>query len=141
MVLAAVAPVLSYFYVDANLLGSRYLYLAQAGWVLILVAILETASDGRKAIFLPVLAILLGAWFVAGTMHIELWTEAARAATGYSLRRERRLPTVPRGPCMASRQRFRASRCSSMAFPRLRDRNWPAASASRPRQSSRVNAA
>ena len=78
MVLAAVAPVLSYFYIDANLLGSRYLYLAQAGWVLILVAILETASKGRKAIFLPVLGVLLGAWFVAGTMHIELWTEAAR---------------------------------------------------------------
>jgi hypothetical protein len=82
IVLAAVAPVLSYFYVDANLLGSRYLYLAQAGWVLVLVAVLETASDGRKAIFLPVLGILLGAWFVAGTLHIELWTEAARARDG-----------------------------------------------------------
>lgn len=79
MVLAAVAPVLSYFYIDANLLGSRYLYLAQAGWVLILVAALETASGGRRAIFLPVLGILLGVWFVAGTMHIELWTEAGRA--------------------------------------------------------------
>jgi hypothetical protein len=79
MVLAAVAPVLSYFYIDANLLGSRYLYLAQAGWVLILVAILESASEGRKAIFLPVLGVLLGAWFVAGTIHVELWTEAARA--------------------------------------------------------------
>jgi hypothetical protein len=79
MILAAVAPVLSYFYIDANLLGSRYLYLAQAGWVLILVAVLETASGGRKAIFLPVLGTLLAAWFVAGTMHIALWTEAARA--------------------------------------------------------------
>jgi hypothetical protein len=79
MVLAAVAPVLSYFYIDANLLGSRYLYLAQVGWVLILVGVLETASDGRRAIFLPVLGIMLCAWFVAGRMHIELWTEAGRA--------------------------------------------------------------
>jgi hypothetical protein len=79
MVLAAVAPVLSYFYIDANLLGSRYLYLAQAGWVLILVAVLETASDGRRAVFLPILGILLGAWIVSGTMHEGLWTEAARA--------------------------------------------------------------
>ena len=79
MVLAAVAPVLSYFYIDANLLGSRYLYLPQVGWVLILVAVLETASDGPKAIFLPVLGILLGAWFIAGTEHIELWQDAARA--------------------------------------------------------------
>lgn len=71
--------VLSYFYIDPNLLGARYRYLAQAGWVLILVAVLETASGGRRAIFLPVLGILLGAWFVAGTTHIELWTEAARA--------------------------------------------------------------
>ena len=47
--------------------------------MLILVAVLETASGGRRAIFLPVLGILLGAWFVAGTTHIELWTEAARA--------------------------------------------------------------
>ena len=79
MVLAAVAPVLSYFYIDADLLGSRYLYLPQAGWVLLLVAILQTASDGRRAVLLPVLGILLGAWFVAGTAHVELWTEAAQA--------------------------------------------------------------
>lgn len=78
MVLVAVVPVLAYFYIDPNLLGSRYLYLAQAGWVLTLVAVLETASGGRRGIFLPILGILLGAWFVAGTTHIELWTEAAR---------------------------------------------------------------
>jgi hypothetical protein len=79
MVLAAVAPVLSYFYVDADLLGSRYLYLAQAGWVLVLVSVLESASGGRTAIFLPVLGMLLGAWFIAGTAHTGLWTEAAQA--------------------------------------------------------------
>jgi hypothetical protein len=78
MVLAAVAPVLSYFYIDADLLGSRYLYLPQAGWVLVLVSVLETASRGRRAIFLPVLGMLLGAWFIAGTSHTELWTEAAQ---------------------------------------------------------------
>ena len=79
IVLAAVGPVLSYFYIDADLFGSRYLYLAQAGWVLALAAVLETVTDGRRVIFLPVLGILLGGWIVAGTRHIALWTEAARA--------------------------------------------------------------
>ena len=82
MVLAAVAPVLSYFYIDADLFGSRYLYLAQAGWVLALVAALETVSGGRRVIVLPLLTLLLGGWIVAGTLHIALWTEAARARDG-----------------------------------------------------------
>ena len=79
MVLAAVAPVLSYFYVDANLLGSRYLYLAQAGWALVLVAALETASHGRRALFLSLVGGLLAVWVVVARMHMELWADAARA--------------------------------------------------------------
>ena len=49
MALAAVAPAPD-FYIDANLLGSRYLYLAQAGWALVLIAAFQTASHGRKAL-------------------------------------------------------------------------------------------
>lgn len=79
MILAAVAPVLSYFYIDANLLGSRYLYLAQAGWALFLIAALQTASQGRKALFLSLLGGLLAVWLVVARMHIELWSDAARA--------------------------------------------------------------
>ncbi len=79
MALAAVAPVLSYFYIDANLLGSRYLYLAQAGWALVLIAAFQTASHGRKALFLSLVGGLLAVWLVVARMHVDLWTEAARA--------------------------------------------------------------
>ena len=51
MVLAAVAPVLAYFYVDPDLLGSRYLYLALTGWVLLLATSASSLSSrGGRAI-------------------------------------------------------------------------------------------
>lgn len=77
MVLGAAAPLMSLFYVDPDLLGSRYLYLAQAGWAMALVAILETASRRQRAIgiFLPV---LIAFWVVFAQAHTDLWIDAAR---------------------------------------------------------------
>jgi len=39
-------------------------------------------SGGRRVIVLPLLTLLLSGWIVAGTLHIALWTEAARARDG-----------------------------------------------------------
>jgi hypothetical protein len=79
MVLAAVAPVLSYFYIDPDLLGTRYLYLAQVGWVLILTGVFETASQQREPVLLPLVAGLLIVWFSVTSMHMKIWTDAGRA--------------------------------------------------------------
>ena len=77
MVLAAAAPLMSLFYVDPDLLGSRYLYLAQAGWAIALVAILETASRRRRTIggFLPILILLS---VLVAERHVSLWIEAGQ---------------------------------------------------------------
>jgi hypothetical protein len=79
MVLAAVAPVLSYFYIDDDLLGSRYLYLAQVGWVLILTVVFETASHKRDAVLVPLFGSLLVVWFAVTSLHMKIWTDAGRA--------------------------------------------------------------
>jgi hypothetical protein len=79
MVLAAVAPVLSYFYIDADLLGSRYLYLAQVGWVLVLTVVLQTASAHRDAVLLPLIGGLLVVSFAVTSMHMKIWINAGRA--------------------------------------------------------------
>ena len=51
IVLGAVAPVLAYFYVDPDLLGSRYLYLALTGWALLLATSANSLSSrGGRAI-------------------------------------------------------------------------------------------
>lgn len=77
MVLGAAAPLMSLFYVDPDLLGSRYLYLAQAGWAMGLVAILETASRRQRIIgvFLPV---LIAFWVFFAEAHTDLWIDAAK---------------------------------------------------------------
>jgi hypothetical protein len=74
MILAAVGPVLSYFFVDPDLLGSRYLYLAQLGWVLLMVAILQDRLRWR----VPVLLCVICASILAGRAHVRRWTDAAR---------------------------------------------------------------
>jgi hypothetical protein len=78
MVLAAAAPLMSLFYIDPDLLGSRYLYLAQAGWAIALAAILDTAGQRLRPVglFLPVLVSL---WVFFGERHVTLWIEAGRA--------------------------------------------------------------
>src|SRR5947208_13140696 len=43
-VIAAVAPVYSYFYVNTQLEGARYLYLAECGWTLLVVDLIWTVT-------------------------------------------------------------------------------------------------
>ena len=75
-VLGSVAPVLAYFYVDADLLGSRYLYLAVAGWVLLLVSC-AGALAGHRALALSPLVCLIAFWIPATRSHLALWQQAA----------------------------------------------------------------
>ena len=78
IVLCAVAPVLAYFYVDPDLVGSRYLYLALTGWVLLLATSASTVSsrDGRA---IAPLVCLIVFWVPATRSHVLLWQNAATA--------------------------------------------------------------
>ena len=78
MVLGAVAPVLAYFYVDPDLLGSRYLYLALAGWVLLLATSASSLSSRSHRAIAP-LACLIVFWTPATRSHLLLWQNAATA--------------------------------------------------------------
>ena len=76
MVLGAVAPVLAYFYVDPDLLGSRYLYLALVGWALMLAAGASALSP-RAGIAMAPLVCLIAFWIPATRSHVALWQNAA----------------------------------------------------------------
>ena len=75
-VLGSVAPVLAYFYVDADLLGSRYVYLAVSGWVLLLASCGGSLARYRAATLAP-LVFLLALWIPATRSHVAVWTRAA----------------------------------------------------------------
>jgi hypothetical protein len=78
MVLAAVGPVLAFFYVDPDLLGSRYLYLALAGWVLLL-ATSANSLNSRAGLAMAPLLCLIAFWIPATRNHLLLWQNAATA--------------------------------------------------------------
>jgi hypothetical protein len=75
-VLGSVAPVLAYFYVDPDLLGSRYVYLAVAGWALLLSS--GAAAFGpRQTPAIGFLLCVMALWVPATRSHIALWQRAA----------------------------------------------------------------
>ena len=76
MVLGAVAPVLAYFYVDPDLFGSRYLYLALVGWVLML-ATSANALSPRAGVAIAPLVCLIALWIPSTRSHLSLWQNAA----------------------------------------------------------------
>lgn len=76
MVLAAVGPVLTYFYVDPDLLGSRYVYLALTGWVLLLATSASSLSS-RAGVAMAPLLCLIALWIPAARSHLLLWQNAA----------------------------------------------------------------
>ena len=78
MVLAAVGPVLTYFYVDPDLLGSRYVYLALSGWVLLLATSCHSLSSRATLAMAPLLC-LTAIWIPATRSHLLLWQNAAAA--------------------------------------------------------------
>lgn len=80
-VVASVAPVYSLLFVARNLEGSRYVYLAAAGWSLLLAELVATALTGHAWGKRAALAATT-AWMAAGALatraHLESWQEAAR---------------------------------------------------------------
>ena len=80
-VVASVVPVYSMLFVARNLEGSRYVYLAAAGWSLLLADLVRTAlaghAWGKRAAL-----VATTAWMVVGVAatraHLGPWQEAAR---------------------------------------------------------------
>jgi hypothetical protein len=80
-VLLSVLPVYSLFFVGPDLAGSRYLYLAEVGFAILLADLLLASppSDRAGPAIVPALAIIVlvvSVW--ATTFHIEAWRGAAR---------------------------------------------------------------
>jgi hypothetical protein len=75
-VLAAVAPVGRYFFVDADLAGSRYLYLPCVFWVLFLGSLLEGAipsRSSRRVLWAAATVAGIAAWTVGTIRHEANW--------------------------------------------------------------------
>jgi hypothetical protein len=75
-VLAAVAPVGRYFFVSADLGGSRYLYLPCVFWVLFLGYLVEAATPSkplRRALWLGTTVAVIAAWTVGTIRHQTSW--------------------------------------------------------------------
>lgn len=69
-------PVYSYFYVSADLHGSRYLYFAAAGWAMLIAWLLISASSSR---FVQASAVVAVCALLAAALHanLEPWRIAA----------------------------------------------------------------
>jgi hypothetical protein len=75
-VLAAVAPVGRYYFVSADLEGSRYLYLPCVFWVLFLGYLVEATKPSRwqlRALWLAVTVTVIAAWTVGTIRHETSW--------------------------------------------------------------------
>jgi hypothetical protein len=102
-VLAAVAPVFSYFYVNTLLEGSRYVYLAECGWALLSADLLYALTgrlSRRSLVFACVMAISVLASTIAVERELGIWHRAA-------VLRDRVLAeahlSIVRGRCAAAR--------------------------------------
>jgi len=76
-----VAPVYSMLFVSADLQGSRYLYLAAAGWSILLASILiddGALSRGRRIGGMAATGAVLAVSLVGVRSHLADWVEAAR---------------------------------------------------------------
>lgn len=76
-ILASVAPVYSYFFITDDLAGSRYLYLASAGWA-ILLALLLVDSGSRAGFAAALIVCGIGALLARSNMHPWLVAAATR---------------------------------------------------------------
>jgi hypothetical protein len=79
-VLAAVAPVFSYFYVSPLLEGSRYVYLAECGWALLITDLICTLTDRlsqRSLVFVCAVGILVVVSTITLEQELGVWRRAA----------------------------------------------------------------
>ena len=82
LMLGSVLPVYSYFFVDANLMSSRYVYFAAAGWAMVMADLTARALPSRGVIIgalgaalmlvLCRLQLNLRPWRTVGTMVTDI---------------------------------------------------------------------
>jgi hypothetical protein len=94
-VLMAVAPVGSAFFVNDDLLGSRYLYLAAAGWSIVVAIVLRSAmarisTRVRVTAIIPLAVVVC--WLVITSVHVRLWTDAGQRRDAILEAAERAVP-------------------------------------------------
>jgi hypothetical protein len=77
-VLVSIAAVNTIFYVDDNLLGSRYLYLGSVGWSLLLAAIVYEVKSWSVLAATLAAVMLAATWAAAATAHVLTWRSAAK---------------------------------------------------------------
>jgi hypothetical protein len=77
-ILASIAPLSRMFFVDANLEGARYLYLASAAWAIVLSVVMVPVTEGRiphAAMAMVAIVMLPSAFLVRA--HLAPWHAAA----------------------------------------------------------------
>src|SRR4051812_3987024 len=74
-VIVSVAPVYSMFDVSGTLQGSRYVYLAAAGWSILLAALLIT---GNSRLDLALVAVVFAVGVIGVRVNLAPWTRAAQ---------------------------------------------------------------
>lgn len=75
IILATTIPVYSYFYVTADLRGTRYLYCGAFGWAVLLTQLVMTAVD-RRRVLLMVFASVMGVYAVSLRVNAQPWQDA-----------------------------------------------------------------
>ncbi|MGH9372795.1 MAG: hypothetical protein ACRD15_14815 [Vicinamibacterales bacterium] len=76
LALLSIAPVYSYFHVNPDLHGSRYLYLSAAGWSMFLVTVLRENSPRARWAAAGLVVFVFGLWSIFSVLHQHTWLEA-----------------------------------------------------------------
>ena len=79
-VLVAVAPVFTFFFISPQLEGSRYLYLAECGWALLIADLVAAATDrmpARLAAFVCAIGVAVVVSALSLEREIGVWARAA----------------------------------------------------------------
>lgn len=108
-VVIAGVPVYRYFFVSPDLQGSRYTYLGEAGWAILLAELVVGAAGlvGRQRALMTLFAVMaIGGSVLALRFHLRAWEEAAE-------QRDRVL--------LAALRALDANTCRSVAFEGVPD--------------------
>ena len=75
-IVAAVAPVYTFFYITPELQGSRYLYLAACGWSVLVALLISSSRGARQVVYVGGGAVAV-VWACAIRAHLLDWEQAA----------------------------------------------------------------
>ncbi len=98
----AIAPSYAYFYVGPELRNGRYLYLAAAGWAIVVTELLDAlARRVSPSLAVASLALIVGAYSVATRDALGHWREAARLRDAVLASPSPTRDAIPRWHCSA----------------------------------------